>query len=513
MFWNKKDPLGWYGSKLNDYGSALQSGDYSAIPWVFCVLTENHAAGKTAAADILCTALEKMTFDDLVRVDEQMRQTTSMEWSIDWRKLSINSFFTPEMSEDARRAVIVFASFNPNGFIRERAVYMMKDFAGTLPFAILRQHDWVSQVRDAAGEAADYRLSHLAPGELIAALPFADKLSRSGRVQNAGTHIKHIYTALTSKDNEAELAAGLGSANIRTRRICTTALFNLDNPKYDLAVDRLKFETDPFLRANIFRRFMSTDQNLDMISEQFLTDKYPLNRMLAFQYVCGTDQPNVIKIAEKLLLDKSAAVREVVRFYLNKNAPGFDYRDYYKSHLDKCTAPAILGLGETGAAEDVGEIENYLKSAQISIVRAAMTALMWLDSGKYVEAITDFLSDDRVGIVKTARNLIIKNAVPDYARVMEVFRNTPYLNTKQKCFSVLLMASKWQRLIFILEALETGGKITEPANVALDRWIESYNRSYVSATPAQIEIITESIQRLGRRLPARAQRQLLFLLR
>ena len=128
--------------------------------------------------------LRPICFDDLVRVDEQMRQTTSMEWSIDWRRISIDNFFTSEMSKDARRAVIVFASFNPNGFIRERAVRMMKDYDGTLPFAILRLNDWVAQVQTAAIEIADYRLSNLAADELIAALPFADKLSRSGRIRN-----------------------------------------------------------------------------------------------------------------------------------------------------------------------------------------------------------------------------------------------------------------------------------------------------------------------------------------
>ena len=86
MFWNNKP--GWFGSKLNDYGSALQSGDYSAIPWIFCVFAENHTASKTVAAELLCAALEKMTFDELVRIDEQMRQTTSMEWSINWRNYS-----------------------------------------------------------------------------------------------------------------------------------------------------------------------------------------------------------------------------------------------------------------------------------------------------------------------------------------------------------------------------------------------------------------------------------------
>ena len=357
MFWNKNNKPGWFGTKLNDYAQALLSGGTSAIPWIFCVFAENHAATKTVASEILSAVLEKMSFNELVRIDEQMRQTTSMEWSIDWRNCSINSFLTPEMGKAERRAVIVFASFNPNGFIRERAVRMMKDYPGTLHYAILRQNDWVSQVRSAAADTIDYRLAHLSKGELIAALPFADKLNRSGRSQTGNTYVNRIYTALIF--NEDELIAGLSAANIRTRRICTNALLNSDSPKYDLAFDRLQRESDPCLRSNIFRRLVSAGQNMDVAAEYFIKDKYPLNRVLAFQYISGADKNKASQVAKELLLDKSAAVRENARFYLNKNVSDFDCRTHYKSHLTDCTAPAICGLGETGKAENTTEIESF----------------------------------------------------------------------------------------------------------------------------------------------------------
>jgi HEAT repeat protein len=455
-----------------------------------------------------------MSFADLVKVDTQMRQTTSMEWISYWRRLSINSFFTSEMSENARRAVVVFASFNPNGFIRERAVLKLKDYAGTLPFTILRLNDWVPQVRQAAVESADYRLARLADGELIAALPFADKLSRSGRARNANTYIKRILTAMTSEENEKELTAGLNSSELRTRRICATALFNKEQPRYDLAANQLQNETDPFLRANIFRRLISRNQDVSVIAEVFLTDKYPLNRGLALQYLGDRKHINAPQWAEKLLLDKSASVRETARCYLKKNLPAYDYCSYYKSHLNDSTATAILGLGETGAAEVAGEIENYLRSKQPSVVRAALTAMMRLNSAKYTASTINFLADSREGVVKTARNLLLKTTVPDYGRVLEIFRATQYPNTKQKCFSILLTASKWQRLVFILEALESGdSSLRESAKFALNKWIGSYNRSYAVAAPAQIEEIRKRIERLRRVLTDETQRQLLFLCR
>jgi hypothetical protein len=253
---------------------------------------------------------------------------------------------------------------------------------------------------------------------------------------------------------------------------------------------------------------------MDIVVEQFVKDKYPLNRVLAFQYISGVDKNKASQIAKELLLDRSAAVRENVRFYLNKNDPEFNCRTYYKSRLTDCTASAVCSLGETGKAEDAAGIERYMKSDVVSVVRAAMAAVMRLDGERYAVAITGFLADDRVGIVKTARNLIIKTSLPDYARVMGIFRNTPYENTKQKCFSILLTASKWQRLIYTLDVLENSvGDMTEKVEDAVDRWIGSYNRSYAVATPVQIETIAESIKRLNGKLSVRTQKQLLFLLR
>jgi hypothetical protein len=512
MFW--KNNLGWYGKQLNKHISSLQAGKYGAIPWIFCVFAESDAKSKSVAARALYAALETMTFDGLVRVDEQMRQITSMEWSISWRDYSLDNFFTAGMSEAERRAVVVFASFNPNGYIREKAVRLMKSYAGTLPFAILRQNDWVSQVRIAAGDTADYRLQHLSQGELIAALPFADKLGRSGRTQSGNTYIKRIYNVLTSKLGEYDLNVGLNSNNIHTRRICINALFKSGSIRYDLAFEQLKIESDPFLRAGIFRRLVSAGQNMESVIDRFLKDKYPLNRLLAFQYISETDQSKALQVAKQLLLDKSAAVRESARDIINGVVLDFDCRAFYISNITVKTAPAILGIGETGVADNTDIIDEYLKSLPIAVTCAAMTAVMRLDGKKYAAVITEFLKDGRAGIVKTARNLILKSYSPDYMRILEIFRTTSYVNTKQKCFSILLTASKWQRLIYILEALNSdGGSILEKAEDALARWIGNYNRSYIAATRVQIDTFTKSMEDLGGKLSPKTKQQILFLLR
>ena len=101
----KDQQPGWFGKQLEENVKALREGDQSRIPWILCVFAEHHDQPKLTAAKVLREMLDNMSFDEIVRVDEQIRQTTSMEWSINWRELNINNFFTHQMDARDRRAI------------------------------------------------------------------------------------------------------------------------------------------------------------------------------------------------------------------------------------------------------------------------------------------------------------------------------------------------------------------------------------------------------------------------
>jgi hypothetical protein len=510
MFWRSKPHL--YGEQLKKHLKLLEEGDTRAIPWLFCIFAGKHDPFKAIVAKALCAVLDNLTFDEVVRVDEQMRQTTSMEWFIDWRMVSVESFFTHKMNDSDRCAVTVFASFNPNGFIRERAVKMMKDYSGTLPYIILRQNDWVNQVRQAAMEASDYRMKNLSAGELLSALPFAAKLSRSGRAYH-DINMTCFFSALTSSANAAVLAQGLAAPNIRVRLICTNALLNSQNLSTDLAFMRLKTEPDPFLRAIIFRRLKDIGQNMESAVSALLKDKHPRNRILSFQYLCDTYSEQAYDTAERLLLDKNAIVRENARAFIKKQKPDIDFLAFYREHIENNPVTSILGLGETGTFADADSLEPFLNSSGIGVTKAAMTAIMRLDNKKYRNTITEMLTDERAGIVKTAQNLIIKYGSANYLRVREILHSTGHGHTKLKCLAILLTASKWERLIYILEAMSfSDDKIKEITLGAIRLWLQTINRSYALPNDSQVEKIQSLIKDLSSILSSDLKRELLFVL-
>ena len=526
MLWQKKqsedhskkhstlqgDIPGWFGKDLEENIRALREGDQSRIPWILCVFAEHHDQSKLMAAKALRETLDSLSFDGIVRIDAQIRQTTSMEWSINWCDLNISNFFTPQMDAQDKRALTIFASFNPNGFIREQAVKLLQSHDGTLPFIMLRLNDWVSQVRQAASTAFSYRLQRLSGGELLAALPFAEKLKWGGRGSHA-EYTNSFFLLLTAPEHLPDLMIGLESKEVRTRKICVNALFGVSPPRIELALERLTCEPEPFLRATIFRKLNGIGHCLDDAVDVFLRDRYPLNRMLAFQYLLDTNTDGVYDVAKNLLLDKSAAIRETAQKIIHEQTPEFDFRAFYLDSLGQSTTAAIYGLGEKGQKDDTAVLSGYLDDNRVSVVKSSMASLMKLDGERYNGPITGMLDDPRVGVAKTARNLVMKMVLPDYEKVKEIFSTTRYEHTRLKCLDILFAAPKWSRIIHMLEALAYDDEqIREKSLVAIKRWLFSFNRSFALPSDKQSEEIRRLISTLSGVLGSKIANEILFVL-
>ncbi|MEL7649705.1 MAG: hypothetical protein AAGU76_16540 [Sedimentibacter sp.] len=510
MFWKKK--RGWFGEHLEENIKALNEGDLRRLPWIFCVFSEEDSQSKLLAAKALNNVLKSFDFDDIIRIDMQMRQTTSMEWNINWREQKIGNFFTSTMNIEERKSVLIFASFNANGFIRERAVQMMGDYDGSLPYIILRQNDWVLQVRQAASKAFDKRMQNLSKGEILTSLPFAEKLKWSSRGSH-GEYTQKFFDKLVSPEHKEDLARGLQSQNLRTRRICIGALFEASQPDIQKAFERLTDEPEPFLRTVLFEKLRKIGIDMAEPSRIMLRDKFTRNRILALQYLYDKQAGEIYDICVNALMDKDAYVRAFARSIILKYNPNFDFRATYLENIEKAGAPAILGIGEIGQLIDAEIIEEYLDDSRIAIVRATLVSLMRLNSEKYKALLTDMLTDSRIGMIKTAQKLILKYNVQNFSRTFEIFQGTPYEYTRVKCAAILFKASKWERLIYMLEALSAEEEsIKKLALQSIQRWIFTFNRSYVQVSSQQKNKIQILIEKHKERLSVNLTRELKFLL-
>lgn len=503
----------YYSSNLERYISGLNRGDLSMISKIFCVFSENSPRHKLKAARALKGVLECLSYDDICRIDVQMRQTTSMEWSIDWRALNIKGFLTSQMSQEEKRAVAIFSSFNPNGYIRQKAVELLCSYELTIQYIMLRQIDWVHEVRQSALNSFLKKFEVATEQELLISLPFLEKLHRSKRC-DCSVAFDLFYKELCEHKNKRILAMGLNSKDVMTRKCCLRILFSSPESNHQILENQIYKEKDPFLRKQIFMSLLKTNVDLVEISEKFLKDKYPANRIIALQYLYEFNKEVALQKVKSMLLDKNANVRALARNILREANCSINFSEFYLENLSKNTSCAILGLGEVGSTEDCITIEKYLNGSTISVVRASMISLMRLNANKYGNIILEKLLSEHIGIVKTAKLLIEKYKTYDFKRIFDIYQITASENTKIKCAALLFLASKWQRLIYILIILSSEYESLQTlCHFEICKWIESFNRSYTVATEEQKEKIKELIELQKHRLGEKIKSQLLFLIK
>ncbi|WMJ22427.1 hypothetical protein RBG61_10575 [Paludicola sp. MB14-C6] len=507
MIFKKK--LSFYSSNLDCYIKNLKEGDLGYLSFIFCVFSEDSDKHKLKAAQVLNEILNELSFDDLCRTDIRMRETTSMEWSINWRALNIKDFITKEMSENEKRAVLIFASFNPNGYIREQAIKALLAHKETLSFILLRCNDWVYQVRQSALLLLSKRLINASDGEIVNALPLMEKLRRSERCEYSS--ILSIVVSTFDSDKSL-IEKGLNSNDVRARRFCISILGNMPKVDGKCLLTHIRHEQDPFLRQMVFQLLLKTNVNLEELSKQFLKDKYPPNRILALQFLYDYKTDIAIDVSENMLMDKNAQVRALARSIISKSERIIDVRQLYIDNLSADAVVSLLGLGEVGIRDDCNLIETYLVNDCISIIRAAMSALMRLDSATFISHITEMLLSEHVGVVKTATLLLKNNKGYDFERIFQLQGTSSNENTKVKCATLLFLSSKWQSLIYSLTLLDSDyEKLEILCHAQINRWISSYNRSYAVSSENEKQRIKELLIEKKTFLTPEIENQLFFL--
>lgn len=498
-----------YGDYLAEYIHHVEAGELAFVPWVYCALARGTDQQKEAAARTLAEVLSGLNSDGLVAMDLRMRETTSMEWSMDWRALRLEDLLARNLSPEACRAVLVFSTFHPNGYIREQAAAALGTDPQALPAVLLRCNDWVAQVRQAALESLTHLLEIADAAEIAASLPILEKLRRSGRCQ-LDDILPRFFRAF--RRDPSLLPLGLESGDVRARRLCISLLPDLGNVDIHALTERVKQEPDPFLRKLLYQTLLDLGADGMDLSRRFLRDQYPPNRVLALEYLVDHGAEDLFRQAVALLMDKSGRVRAAASEVVVQADKDFDLRRFYLDRLPVRPAVAILGLGETGNREDCGVIENFLAHPQPAVVRAAMTALMRLDPEKYTSAVTEQLATDQPGVVKTAALLLAKHRDFDQDRVFAIQQATSVENTKLKCAALLFRTGKWDRLTYALTLLGGGyEKLDQACRLELTAWIHTYNRSYAPLGEEQRRRILALLDEKGAYLHPAAVNQLRFL--
>ncbi|WP_294596010.1 hypothetical protein [uncultured Rikenella sp.] len=382
--------------------------DPSLLSRLFCVFAAPHAAQtdvlKHRVATVLAEYLDDISYERMIRTSIQMRQSTSMEWSIDWTPYRIEDFLTESMSDEERRAVVIFASFHCCGYVRQRAVRALPDYPNTLPFIALRMADWViPQIRREAKQAFARRLPQTTDQELLDTLPVIEQVKYCGNPQ---AYIAMLAPRLAG--NTALFERILGNPDIRIRRFGIPNIREfLPETSGTVLIGHLTREPDPFLRQLILKSVVDSGQDLRPYYDLLLRDKYPRNRGIALSSLHDTDPEASLTTARAMLLDRNSYVRNIAKWIIRQHDSTFDLYDFYRTRIEEHPKVCIIEIAEIGKRrEDVARIESFLDPTHPAICRAAMKALMQLDAPHYIQKIQEMLASPRFSIARMAFKLL-----------------------------------------------------------------------------------------------------------
>lgn len=157
----------------------LEDGDLAGIRFVYGAFAMQDAELTRRAGEAVRRQLVSMTDLQMLKLCQRFGAFTSLEWTIDWETVSPDRM-QRALSGESYRYVLVLGSFHPNGYFREKCVYVMAGCQGMLFWLFLRMNDWVAQVRDTAGEVLEGYLEECSAKELMESLPAFEHL-RAGQ--------------------------------------------------------------------------------------------------------------------------------------------------------------------------------------------------------------------------------------------------------------------------------------------------------------------------------------------
>lgn len=137
----------------------------TSLPLLYWVLIEADEPSRKRAATAVDSVLRSIKPGSLPWIDRLCRERSFSIGTIGWSRKTPENLVPADLDERARLSVYGFASFHPNGYVRERAVQLLaNDFSGSeLPYLLIRMNDWVEPVRKKAKDAVISRLSRNMP--------------------------------------------------------------------------------------------------------------------------------------------------------------------------------------------------------------------------------------------------------------------------------------------------------------------------------------------------------------
>lgn len=355
---------------------------------------------KTAgSASDLFQSLRGLRDDELVFLESRIRSWADY-WFPGWKPIDRRRQLLDHRNPTVVSAALALATMGPDGFLRQEAIERI-DLTEPLwsRLCVIRTTDWVPQVAQAAAE----RLQAVEAPALVRMLPLValvDSRSRGGLLRAT------LDATLRSESGRAALidtaVHGSGTAS-------RLAWFELFRRHPDAAADRV----EAGLRHPDIRVRQHALAHVDRLDEAARRDallvlvRDPIGRLRAeaLSRLFDASTPTVDSVLPHLE-DRSWVVRAVAQHWLRRLG-GDPAESYRIAVTERPTKWNVMGLTETGGANDVLLLEPLLTNQSETVRNAALFGMARLDRARAVDAARDVLNDQSARVCRTAISVLL----------------------------------------------------------------------------------------------------------
>lgn len=507
MFWRKKKEIDPWQKILLEAIWKLNEGDLTQLKIVYQVFGFQDKDMIQKASNTLFKQLSSFSNDQIIRMNEQFRQYTSLEWFMDWQKVNLEFIRRCISNEEQWVYIIILGSFHPNGYFREKCILELVKYPHTLPYVVLRMNDWVPAVRGKAAALILEQIQTCPIHEVLSAMQQIENLKHCGRREAEvyeTLHEKVIDRIQTEKQDIAWQK--ISQYDSKTRKAIYRVVLSSNILDRSLVENLLAWEKDTSHKGYIISCILTLYESTVEQLEEYLKNKNAQVRYKALVYRVETFK-EVWSDMEKLLLDSNRSVREYTSYTLKKYAK-CDVIAFYKAHLcDEIPDYAIKGIGENGTAEDSQCLMPFLESENQKIVKITLEALSRLIPDQGQQIYEKYLLDERISVSKAAYLAIKNNKMLIGAdKLYQQIKSTQSQHIKRYLILLLTRERSWHRLPYLLYLYDIEDSILkEKVRKAI-----ACRNLYEKLSPFQTQEIKQALAVQNKVLPERLVKSILL---
>lgn len=433
----------------------LQEGDNSQMAKVYEALAWHDATCVNRAAFVIHKVLEQMSPAKLIRLEEQFRQMTSLDYFVDWNNFSLQTLKSQLAQREEYESVVCLGTFHPNGYYREKCIRELKANQIGFPFLLLRCNDWAIPVSQLAYEVILEQIEKVPFSTLIFSIPFLEKVKRGQR--RSHEQLLEIEKEITKrigcelkKRNLFHQIDEWEKCDFYTRKYLYHLLLRQHMLDREQVKRLLSLERNGSCQSAIICDVLQYDScSLEELDE-YMKHKSSIVRRRALEYKYKIVKNNWQGL-ERMLLDKSKGIRELAVYIIHKHSE-YSAVGFYLQHLNTDYKKiAVLGLGEQGNQQEGKILFELLKETDEGIVRNALYSIGMIYGSSEEEIFWEFLLRDSDILSCAAYKVIRKNDIHYGAeRIYQAFLLSENPCTQRHLLCLLCMESSWSRLPYLL---------------------------------------------------------------